>query len=570
MKNYSCKFNALRVTVFGDLEPVFIEDFSTYRGMSAPIGFGCERINAVSTVKINTISHELGFTVIGYVDAQGYEKNHIPNRLLQYISGYNMLMGPGVLCGWDNNDYAPLETEQVETLTGYLAKYCELPAMKAKKALASFRQIGEDEFDRGLELTGEGNEVEAHELFIKSADLGYANGLNALAIDYMTGSPVEQDEEKGLELMLKAFDDGSEIAARTLGTYYLFGDHNLPVDYEKAFYYLTEGANKGDRHAMSWLGYMYQNTGYGFRNTAKSAYWLQKSTELDSDLGWMFLGLLINDDTYYRYYPQLVRYCFEQYARIDGGDLEQILKETLDNDELAEEIMASESINPDYPKVPEFVRTDDFPDPEEDCAKLAKLLESESTAVAAMELTTHIANTGYSQACSTGFFMFTDCEQGDSFKMDENTGEVSAFPVDEKKALAYLENAARNGNKVCMRIFPFVGIPYMQGRQEWEAKKYMERYIALTGDWVMEKYIMPNFSKAFHQIVYDGEYIPWFFHDEFEEAEAAVKHLYSEDMTISQRITALENANECQDREAIERLLTYYRYIVNLKIKIQA
>ncbi len=566
MKNYSRPFNALRVTVFGDLEPVYIEDFSCYEGLSVPIGFGCRRINIVSTEEMKTLSGRIGFTVVGYVDADGYDKNFIPNRLMQAISGYNLLMGPAIICGWADNDYAPLPTKDVEILTRFCISQYGIAPKKAQGMLQAFREVGQDEYDEGLKRSREGKPLEAHALFVKSAELGYRDGINALAMDYMWGDGVEVDEAKGLELLRKAYDASSAKAARNLGLSYKDGDHGLPVDYEKARAYLTAGALLSDAQAAAWLGYMYLDADFGFRNTAKAAYWIQAATDVDSDVGWFMLGLLIADDEYYCSYPAYVRYCFEQYVKQDNDNtLEEVLDTTFSNKDFVASILAAESLKPDYPPVPDFVRSRDFPDPCEALLTFEELLAHRETVEEARELLLLMADTGYSQACSVAALLMVDAGQGDEFVVDKATGKVTAFPADDDRAMRYMETAARNGNRYCMCMFPLFGLPFIDGRSESEIRTYIKRYIALFGDWVMETYILPHLSKLIPKIVNEGYFMPWQYHEDFEEAEAAVKHLYAEDMTLDARVDALEKARNAENGEAVDRLLEYYRYIIGIE-----
>ncbi len=549
MKNYTVEFNALRLTVFGDFEPVFIADFSTSEGLGAAIGFGCERINAVSTRELQYISTMLGFTVIGYVDAHGYEKNHIPNGLMQQISGYSLLMGPGILCGWQDNDYAPLETWQVEELTRFLTCSTHAPAGKTQSVLAAFKVAGQAEYEEGMQYFYEGQMGDAHAMYEKAAEMGYADGLNAAAIDYLWGEGVEKDVPRGLQMMQQAAAEGSAKANRNFGLYYLSGDFDLPEDPVKAKQYLQEGAELGDSAAMAWLAYILRNEAYGFKNVAKAAYWVQRALKQDESVGWMVLGMLILDDEYYAYQPGYVRYCFERHAEMENITLQDVIEVT-GNQEEAEKILNAKPVEPDYPIVPQWVRDEDFPDPEEEFYRVLEMLKSEDKAQESMDLLLEVADSGHTQACSFAFMHLMDVGQGDSFQIDEE-GEIVSFPADEVQSLEYMNVAARCGDRVCMRLRPFMGAELCY------AQKYLQHYIDLTGDWTMEKYVLPNLA----QVLDGNENIPWLFPEEFEAAEAAVKHLYQEEMSIEERIDALENADAPECEQEIHTLLEFYDWI---------
>lgn len=60
------------------------------------------------------------------------------------------------------------------------------------------------------------------------------------------------------ELTRKA-ESGRCVAQATLGMHYLFGGDSVPVDYEKAFRYLSMAAEQGASRAIANLGYIYLN-----------------------------------------------------------------------------------------------------------------------------------------------------------------------------------------------------------------------------------------------------------------------------------------------------------------------
>ncbi len=553
MKNYACRFNALRLTVFGDLEPVWVEDFSTSRGLGAAIGFGCERINAVSTRRLQELSALVGFPLIGYVDAYGYDKNHVPNRLLQGLSGYDLLLGPGILCLWRDNDYAPLETGQVEALVRTLTGVLDMSPGKARAALAPFRLAGQAEYEAGMKLCDAGDFAQAHSLFASSARLGCPDGMNALAYDHLWGEGVPEDKALGLRLMEQAAEAGSAKALRNLGIYHLFGQHGLPEDHQKALDCLQAAAMENDPSAMTNLAYMYAFETYGCENTAKAAYWLQRALAYEDTEAWLYLGMLIAEDKYYSYQPRYVRYCFEQYARTQNFTLEQVIALS-ESEEIADELYRAEPMKPHYPKVPQAVIRASAEDPCQQFCRGLELLESRAGAREGMELVLEAADTGYVHAGALAAFYLMDFGQEDSFRYKAN-GEVDAFPVDSSRSMGYLRQAALQGSETCLRVLPFMGLSL------GEAKEYLQLYIALSGDWTVEQYILPNLQSV---LEYD-EGLPWLSAEDFEAAQAATAHLCDHGAPICDRVDILERSVDPENQQAIDTMLEYYRFILRIQ-----
>ncbi len=556
MKNYACKFNALRLTVFGDLEPVWVEDFSTSQGLGAPIGFGCDRVNVVSTRDLQKVSAQLGFTVVGYVDAYGYDKNFTPNPSMESISGYDRLMGPGILCGWANSDYAPLETWQVEELTRRLPDHAAVSPEKYQAALACFREVGQEEYERGLKCAEDHKFKTAHELFQQAAQKGFLNGLNAMAVDFLEGEGVEQDVAWGLTLMEQAAGAGSAAAARNLGKYYLFGEHGLAADSVKAMKYLKMGAMAHDSQAMVWLGRMYI-CGYEETNGAKAAYWLQEAILQGEADAWAFLGLLINRGTFYGDQPCYVRYCYDKCAEMYEATLDDVIA-YLQEEENAEAVKAAKPLAPRYPRLPRWLATGEFSDPFDDMTKAYDLLKDEKNAQAGMELLEKAAATGCSLACSGMGNRLMDVDQGDHFRTDES-GEVTAFPADVTRAVQYLKQAIYRGS-----LANYWCLLFMEDDLQ-RCREYMKFHAELTSDLAEEKYVLPNLTQALELARTEAVTPPWEDHyEEFEQAEKALSHLFTEQTPIEARIYALERAREPKLKKELEKLRECYRYILRI------
>ncbi len=583
MKNYEKAYNALRVTVFGDLEPVFIEDFSASEGLGAAIGFGCRRVDAVSTREMQRLSRRVGFSVVGFVDAHGYEKNHIPNRCLQAISGYDLLMGPGVLCLWEKNDYAPLETEQVERLTRVLCDALQLDDRKKKAAMACFRLVGQTEYEQGLALSREGKFEEAHALFVRAAEQNHPNGINAVAFDYLQGEGAGQDVEKGRALMLRAVELGSPIGNRNLGLSYLDGSDGFPQDHDQAHRHLLFAAMEGDGKAMAWLGYLHIDGEFEGKNMMKAAYWLQQATQENEPMGWYFLAYLIAQDDYYFIQPRYIRYCVDKYLELSPGET---LEETVAGlaEEHLEEICDAQPMEPCYPHITGEMASRDLPDPDDQYGQALLLMESPDTARQGMEMLLSAADQGHGWACLSAGSYLADWGQGDAFRFDES-GNVTAFPVDDEKCWQYWTQAAWRGEATLLR---YVG--FACERVE-DARAFLTLYAELTGDKAFGKYVLPYLEKALEL----GEECPWENDEELEALEKRLSYLLWGEPDLQKRIKRLEDAlweathmqygdsmawrlatdphdsqalswqQSCKDAEEIRQLLTIYQYIAKLQ-----
>ncbi len=110
--------NAIKINPLGDIHLVYIEDFSTYEGLGAPIN--CERIDIISTQRMREVSDYFGVTIVGYIDKYAYQNEIINNGIMCDLSGYEYLPGPCMLCGFENNDYAPLHYDDAERIYDFL------------------------------------------------------------------------------------------------------------------------------------------------------------------------------------------------------------------------------------------------------------------------------------------------------------------------------------------------------------------------------------------------------------------------------------------------------------------
>ncbi|MBE6594825.1 MAG: hypothetical protein E7644_03380 [Ruminococcaceae bacterium] len=104
--------NAVLLRADGSYERIKV-DFDTLEGLYAPLG--CDRINIISTESVRNISEMLGFTVVMYCDERGMQKRLPENGQAALMSGYDVIFGNVVICGF-KKDYVPLYKHEVEAV----------------------------------------------------------------------------------------------------------------------------------------------------------------------------------------------------------------------------------------------------------------------------------------------------------------------------------------------------------------------------------------------------------------------------------------------------------------------
>lgn len=104
----------------------------------------------------------------------------------------------------------------------------------------------------------EKNVEEALKWFHKAYEAGNTLSAFHLGVLYEEGKLVEKDLRKAEEFYLVAANDGLPAAMNYLGNLYFFTGPLGHPDYDKAFYWISKAAEKGDVHSYPLLGYMYQ------------------------------------------------------------------------------------------------------------------------------------------------------------------------------------------------------------------------------------------------------------------------------------------------------------------------
>jgi len=153
--------------------------------------------------------------------------------------------------------------------------------------------------------------AKAAEYWKRAAECGVSEAVGHLALLHFTGEGMEKNPRKGLALLTEAAEaEGFNIiswynlGALYMGVFELFGiETGVPVDYKKAFTWLSKAAEYGFLYAYHQLGVLYRN-GLGVEKNSKLA--LQKflmASGFDPDTGEV-------DDTSIGFTPNVPESCY--------------------------------------------------------------------------------------------------------------------------------------------------------------------------------------------------------------------------------------------------------------------
>ena len=123
----------------------------------------------------------------------------------------------------------------------------------------------------------------AFDLYLESAEQGYAPAQCNLGYMYDIGQGVSQDYAKAAEWYTKSAEQGYAPAQYNLGNMYYNGQ-GVSQDYAKAAEWYTKSAEQGYAHAQCNLGNMYYNGQGVTQDYAKAAEWYTKSAEQGNEL----------------------------------------------------------------------------------------------------------------------------------------------------------------------------------------------------------------------------------------------------------------------------------------------
>ena len=144
-------------------------------------------------------------------------------------------------------------------------------------------QTPEQIFTEANEYYEKNDYKKAFDLYLESAEQGYARAQCNLGYMYDIGQGVSQDYAKAIEWYTKAAEQDDMLAQWNLGNMYYNG-RGVTQDYAKAAEWYTKAAEQGNVRAQCKLGYMY-DIGQGVsQDYAKAVEWYTKSAEQGNEL----------------------------------------------------------------------------------------------------------------------------------------------------------------------------------------------------------------------------------------------------------------------------------------------
>lgn len=147
----------------------------------------------------------------------------------------------------------------------------------------------------------------AIEIYQEGIAHGVSQAKYRMAMLYREGNGVAKALKKYLQLVTEAAKEGLPMAQRELGRAYYMGD-NVPLDYEKAFYWLEKAAPH-ESDAMYVLAECYLNGTGTKKNVKKAIDWMQQAAEhgvpyAQLDLAYRYRegdGVAKNENTAFRW-----------------------------------------------------------------------------------------------------------------------------------------------------------------------------------------------------------------------------------------------------------------------------
>ena len=162
-------------------------------------------------------------------------------------------------------------------------------------------QTPEQIYAEATEYYDKNDYKKAFDLYLESADQGYAPAQFDLGYMYFNGLGVSQDKVKAVEWYTKSAAQGNASAQYNLGYIYEFG-LGVSHDKVKAFEWYTKSAAQGNASAQCKLGDMYFRGESVSHDYVKAAEWYTKSADQGNasaqcTLGYMYeFGLGVSQD----------------------------------------------------------------------------------------------------------------------------------------------------------------------------------------------------------------------------------------------------------------------------------
>lgn len=112
---------------------------------------------------------------------------------------------------------------------------------------------GSSDFEKAYEEFLAGGYERARELLVPLAETGDLDALPLLGTMYQLGLGVPRDGVRAVELLTRAAEAGNGLAAHNLGSVYLGGMPEIPVDRERSLKWYREARRLGAQFAPdSW------------------------------------------------------------------------------------------------------------------------------------------------------------------------------------------------------------------------------------------------------------------------------------------------------------------------------
>lgn len=135
-------------------------------------------------------------------------------------------------------------------------------------------------------LSGRGvvkNEKAAFENHKKAAELGYAFEMDNLASMYWYGIGVSKDINEAIKWYQMSADKGNPGAQYSLGRIYMYGENGVQQDKDKGLNLLLKAAEQNYPRALNLLAVLYTNETYVQKDEKKAFYYAQRTVEFDKD-----------------------------------------------------------------------------------------------------------------------------------------------------------------------------------------------------------------------------------------------------------------------------------------------
>jgi hypothetical protein len=153
------------------------------------------------------------------------------------------------------------------------------------------------EYGKAL-LLGDKDMPKAMDCLEKAVRLGNLNAKRFLALEYISGEHIEQDIDKGIEMLTECADGGDPLSCFMLGRIYFKGEF-VNRDLSKAEKYLLM-ADKDSGYACYYLGRLYlEGEKY---DPDKAVEWLEKAVTYDdisANASYSLAKILLEDNKYH-------------------------------------------------------------------------------------------------------------------------------------------------------------------------------------------------------------------------------------------------------------------------------